>query len=221
MDSEECLAAAEVAQLRGLGLSDVAIEEAQQLKRDKEQASMLRFMVDHKAWSTDKTLDYAELHLRLSVALDKLTQRESAIDALRQGLAGLETVTVDTKGASFVPDARAKLTLALAKLIFRNDQKVEAFGLCQELMNVYLQQRGLSTEKAAVDAEGPRMMVADEQAEDAWYLAGWIRIHCDDHTSAYSIWSQGYSVRALLGVMNQFAHHCSIRPVTLLYVLPA
>lgn len=194
MDSEECLAAAEVAQLRGLGLSDVAIEEAQQLKRDKEQASMLRFMVDHKAWSTDKTVDYAELHLKLSVALDKLTQRESAIDALRQGLAGLDTVAVDNEGTAFVPGARAKLTLALAKLIFRNDQKVEAFGHCQELMNVYLQQRRLNTEEVEVDAEGPRMTVTDEQAEDAWYLAGWIRIHCDDHTSAYSIWSQGYSV---------------------------
>lgn len=29
------------------------------------------------------------------------------------------------------------------------------------------------------------------ELSDAYYLAGWIRIHADDHSGAYRVWAEG------------------------------
>jgi len=191
MDSEDCLELAETAQLRNLGLSDAQIAEAKQLKRDRETMSMLRFMVQSKVWLTDPTVNYADIHLKLSVALDKLSQRQAAIRTLQEGVEMLKTMDSCALRHSFVPAARASLRLALAKLLFRDDRKEEAFEICVDLMTVYKRQKSTSSE---VDDEPADMVVTDAQAEDAWYLAGWVRIHSDNHTAAYALWSEGHEV---------------------------
>ena len=211
MDGDECVHVAEVAQLRELGLSSTAIKEALVLKRHKESASMLRFMVHHRVWESDKTVDMAETYLRLSAVLDKLSQRPAAIVALQDGLSVLDTLdhvrgltsseepsgggeTIPTR--IDVPASRASLSLALAKLLFRADSKREAFQLCEVLMVHYRQQK--LQQQQALDPDGEpktvRYSVTTQQAEDAWYLAGWVRIHGDDHTSAYALWSEGHTV---------------------------
>ena len=67
--------------------------------------------------------------------------------------------------------------LALAKLFFKADRKEESLAMCYQVI-------AASKEKA--DA------VSTEDAVDAYYLAGWVKIHGDDHTGAYEIWSEGH-----------------------------
>lgn len=83
-----------------------------------------------------------------------------------EGIAALERASVRA------PDA-ARVRLALAKLLFRSARKEEAHALLVPLLtdaalNVNAATRG-----------------------DAFYVAGWIQIHRDDHTRAYDVWSEG------------------------------
>ena len=34
-------------------------------------------------------------------------------------------------------------------------------------------------------------VVSVSQASEAYYVAGWIRIHADNHTAAYELWRRG------------------------------
>lgn len=79
-----------------------------------------------------------------------------------------------------------RLILALAKLLFRADQKDRAMELCSRIFDIFDVQK--NQDKRDVNSA---MSVSD--ACDAYYLGGWIQIHNDDHTSAYRIWQQGYA----------------------------
>jgi len=68
-----------------------------------------------------------------------------------------------------------QIQLALAKLLFKADRKEESLSFCEKVI-------------AAKDDE----RVSVEDAVDAYYLAGWVKIHGDDHTGAYKIWSEGH-----------------------------
>lgn len=81
-----------------------------------------------------------------------------------EAIAALERASVRAPG-----DARVRL--ALAKLFFRSARKADAHALLVPL---------LSDDTLTAATRG-----------DAFYVAGWIQIHRDDHTRAYSVWSEG------------------------------
>ena len=92
-----------------------------------------------------------------------LNRRQDAIDRLREALEEFEGVP--------------RLTLALAKLLFRNDEKQAAQDLCRSIYDGNTCSRTDELETVLADA---------------FYISGWTAIHMDNHTMAYKIWSQGY-----------------------------
>ena len=64
-------------------------------------------------------------------------------------------------------------------LFFKNNDKEEALELCMELIKKF--------EKGDQDD-----VVSVSQASEAYYVAGWIRIHADNHTAAYELWRRGH-----------------------------
>ena len=181
MDSEDYIEGAELAQLKALGLSGAALQAAHQRKRDNETIGMLTFMAAQHVWERDSTVDFVHTYLRLSTTLDKVAQRYTALTVLRQGLSYLDKCEPD-----FAPTARSALLLALAKLLFRDDCKSEALTICQRLMQAYRTQASSPESSTTVE-----LKVSKEEAEDAWYLAGWTYIHCDNHSAAYAVWTEG------------------------------
>jgi hypothetical protein len=96
----------------------------------------------------------------------------------------------------------ASLQLALAKLLFQQGQKSEAYELCERVFTNFEASLEWSQIKhmnvvgvfnAAGDTDGSSVEEAANEAAEAYQLGGWIKIHCDDHTSAYAIWSRGHA----------------------------
>ena len=81
-------------------------------------------------------------------------------------------------------DAYIGVALALAKLYFKDNRKERALAWCDAV----LQQLRAAPSSAA------RCCSAEDEA-DAYHLAGWLRIHADDHTGAYQLWSAGHAAR--------------------------
>ena len=73
---------------------------------------------------------------------------------------------------------KASLALALAKLLFQQSRKSEALDQCARVYRV--------------EWYGDNACSSD--LAEAYQLAGWIRIHNDDHTGAYRVWSEGHSI---------------------------
>ena len=134
----------------------------------------------------------AVVGLNLAEAFEAAGQRENALATLR-------------RATSRVP-RNARVLLALAKLLFRanqvqqprrssgpthsgiltalfhSDQKGESEVILQFLIQAWArQQQGES------DDSLPLQDFAEGVAGDAYYLAGWVSIHSDDHTNAYQV----------------------------------
>jgi tetratricopeptide (TPR) repeat protein len=90
------------------------------------------------------------------------------------------------------------LTLALAKLFFREDDKRAAYTLCSEIIEEHQSKQGLhdgnnrpqNNDKKAGRDRGEDID-SDSMIADAFYIAGWIQIHGNDHTAAYNTWRKG------------------------------
>jgi hypothetical protein len=78
--------------------------------------------------------------------------------------------------------------MALAKLLFRDDQKELSLSYCESVINKYLEK----LKEKEQDEEDDDVLISKEDAMKAYYLAGWIKIHDDNHTDAYQIWSNGH-----------------------------
>ncbi|CAM9867041.1 unnamed protein product, partial [Ectocarpus fasciculatus] len=112
-------------------------------------------------------------------SVDGINKRSRAIELLEDLCEGPEGGTEDPR-----------LVLALAKLLFRDDQKGRAMGLCARIFELF-------TAQCSADGTSPiagEVHIAD--VCDAYYLGGWISIHDDNHTVAYRVWRQGYAAAA-------------------------
>ena len=98
-----------------------------------------------------------------AVLIIGLNRREEAISQLRAAVEEFED--------------EPSLTLALAKLLFRNDEKQAAQDLCKSIYEP--------------DTDVVRNC-SEVVLADAYYISGWTAIHMDNHTMAYKIWSKGY-----------------------------
>ena len=70
----------------------------------------------------------------------------------------------------------ATWALTLAKMLFVENRKEESLARCTQVIDAFA--RGGASE---------------EDASDAYHLAGWVKIHADDHTAAYRLWAQGHA----------------------------
>ena len=73
------------------------------------------------------------------------------------------------------PD-EAGWALTLAKMLFHENRKEESFARCAEVIAAF--ERGVASR---------------EDTADAYHLAGWVKIHADDHTAAYALWAAGHA----------------------------
>jgi hypothetical protein len=151
---------------------DYTIKQINDLKNRKifkEDVYMCKLMIKQKNWECDISCDFVSTYLKLSKALDGLNLRVEAINVLY--------VAHNEKPREF------KIALALAKLLFRDDQKEISYKLCLHICNEYKLQLNNENQEISVD-----------DAASAYYLAGWIKIHDDDHSNAYRIWGEGSNV---------------------------
>ena len=100
------------------------------------------------------------------------------------------------------------LSLALSKLLFQAQRKREAFALTADVFNSYTGPgcRGGVTADEAAEAyqvsfisKNPDFLLRKvdfllKNPDFIIQLGGWIKIHSDDHMSAYDIWSRGHRV---------------------------
>ena len=84
---------------------------------------------------------------------------------------------LDASDPDSPPTSHPAFSLALAKLLFKDDRGPEALAEAAKVMD------SLSGESD----DGDR-----RRAADAYYLCGWIAIHMDDHTGAYKYWADGH-----------------------------
>jgi tetratricopeptide (TPR) repeat protein len=153
------------ASLSASGYSTEQIEQSKIRKKHKDDVWMYTYMVQQHAWESDLSLDRVNVHLKLALALDAICRRTDAIGML---LEAIEDHPFDSR-----------IVIALAKLFFRDDQKDLSLLYCQQIYNAH----------ELKQLEGSFISVDD--ALNAYYLAGWIKIHDDNHTEAYQIWSEG------------------------------
>jgi hypothetical protein len=205
MDCDDELDLDDINLWKSMGWSGEQIAKGLEKKRHKETCAVSAQIIAQSAWRFDVSADYATTYVGMSAAMDGLARRPQAVQALRDGVERLDaSCCLDAEKASEYqlsePRARATLLLALAKLLFRDDAKADASALCRRLMRAYLGDSGQGGE----DGEGEGDMdVSADQAEDAWYLAGWICIHGDDHTAAYRLWSEGHTALPNSGVLRR------------------
>jgi len=126
--------------------------------------------------------DAAFVGLRLAAACEALGRREAALAAL-------------ARAAQRRP-GNAPLRLARAKLLFRSGLKQEADAALAPVLDAFRRQvvagAGAAASTKGVGAgAGEWEPLSPRVAGDAFYIAGWIRIHLDDHTAAYAVWSEG------------------------------
>ena len=156
------------------GYSEEQINLAKQRKRDKERVRVYEYMVQQHAWEFDVSCDRTDVLIRLARALDAVCRRCDAIEILKEAT---------EEGHPF--DSR--LVMALAKLLFRDDQKELSLQCCHRIITAYIQK------KDGIILESDNH-ITETDALKAYYLAGWIQIHDDNHTKAYEIWSEGHRV---------------------------
>ena len=157
--------------------------------------TMLRqWQVKHGMEVDPTSLDREELDDRRRIvlcyasALDGAGRRRDAVDALRLCLGvGQEWLTeheeMDECPAGDNLDAT--VALALAKLYFKDGRKDRATTWCDAVL------RKLRSEGEG--GGGGERCCSIEDAADAYHLAGWVRIHADDHTGAYRLWTEGHA----------------------------
>lgn len=171
-------------QMRLGGASEEEIQRAKNFKQWKEDVYLYSQMVKQRAWEFDRSCTFTGSYLKLCSALEGLTRRNEAISKLSD--------------AHNMRPTDTKITLALAKLLFKDDQKDRSLSLCREIFVMYEVQQasisrhsspGTSNHKSFFNQE---QSISEEDAADAYYLGGWVKIHDDDHTEAYKIWQEGH-----------------------------
>lgn len=129
--------------------------------------------------------DAAEVGLRLALVLERLGRRQRALDALWRARSRVPT------------DARIRLTRA--KLLFRFGSKQDAAEELDTLIAAWACKQGhaatvessLPDEIEHLEAMGASM--TERMAGAVFYIRGWVAIHDDNHSLAYTIWSEGAS----------------------------
>lgn len=158
--------------MKSKGYTIKQINDLKNRKIFKEDVYICKLMIKEKNWEYDISCEYVSTYLKLSRALDGLNLRQEAIRNLY--------IAHNEKPREF------KITLALAKLLFRDDQKEISYKLCLHICNEYkLQLNNNNNEENEISAD---------DVSNAYYLAGWIKIHDDDHSNAYRIWGEGSNV---------------------------
>jgi hypothetical protein len=163
---QEQLEAATLA-AKGMSVSNIALFKKQKIFR--EQASMYSFFES----TQDPIVSAEEIGVNLAVAYDNLGKRHLAIQALLRARQRSTNNSI--------------LTLFLAKLYFRDNNKSEAERILMPFIEAYIKQ--VTNNKSEIEND---TLIREEDAADAFYVLGWIKIHADDHTSAYKIWTRGY-----------------------------
>jgi hypothetical protein len=165
-------------QMRERGISEEIIAQAQRRKHWKEDVSLYTMIIKQQAWEHDLSCTLVEAYLRLCSALEGLARRTDAIARLQEGVAR--------------SPSSPELILALAKLLFKDDRKEESLGWCQQIFDVFATQEAPTEMTGSAECgDGAQQAISDEDAADAYYLGGWVKIHDDDHTGAYKIWRDG------------------------------
>ncbi|ETV97571.1 hypothetical protein, variant [Aphanomyces invadans] len=144
--------------------STYTAEEVVALKERKkmnETIMLCRAMLRDETWEHDATVNELDVYLTYASTLESLTRRYEAIDILVRGID--------------IMDEHPMLRLALARLQFKAGLYEEALESCLLVAEAYPNDTRCSKESAA----------------DAYHLAGWVKIHGDDHTNAYALWSRG------------------------------
>jgi tetratricopeptide (TPR) repeat protein len=160
--------------MRAMGASEEEISRAKVHKQRKEDVSLYMLIIKQRAWDFDMSCTFTDAYLRLCSALEGLVRRPEAIAKLYEALNKQPT--------------NPQIMLALAKLLFKNDQKDASLALCNEIFAMYA-----SRDTQASDTEeSESTTISAEDAADAYYLGGWVKIHDDDHTNAYRIWQEGH-----------------------------
>jgi hypothetical protein len=140
-------------------------------------------------------------------ALAGLNRKTDAILALQDALGPstkqptAEDLNQDSDREQAEDQERASLLLALAKLLFQQGRKSEAYELCEQVFTSFeaslewLQINHMKVKDYfdGDDLDGSNVEEAANDAAEAYQLGGWIKIHSDDHTSAYAIWSRGHA----------------------------
>ena len=84
------------------------------------------------------------------------------------------------------------VTLALAKLYFKGNEKQNALELCMQILDQIRASARTHDDSVPTTSDMVHTSSIDmDDAADAYHLAGWVYIHSDDHTSAYRIWDEG------------------------------
>ena len=185
MDVDDELRSWKLSKYRAQGLSEEEISGMLQKEQDREDIYLYKEMIKTKAWQKDISVECSNIHICLAGCLERCFLRRDAIQYLRSALSiDIEEIECSTFHDTFSPlykrRHRASLLLALAKLLFKDDCKTEALNLCKELMDLFGIPHSVHT-------------VSIQQASEAYYLAGWVHIHSDNHTEAYRVWKEGHA----------------------------
>ena len=154
------------------GYSREQIHQAKVRKREKENVRIYGDIVKQHAWETDISCNRTDVHLKYARALDAVGRRSDAIEMLQEA-------TEDDHPFD------SRIFMAVAKLLFRDDQKYLSLQYCGRIIERH---------KSMPFAESlePESHISQDDVVKAYYLAGWINIHDDNHTKAYDIWSEGH-----------------------------
>jgi hypothetical protein len=160
--------------MREMGASEEEINRAKVHKQRKEDVSLYKLIIKQRAWNFDESCSFTDAYLRLCSALEGLLRRPEAILKLYEALGKQPN--------------NPQIMLALAKLLFKDDQKDASLALCNNIFASYASRDSpaCSAEDSAITA------ISTDDAADAYYLGGWVKIHDDDHTNAYRIWKEGH-----------------------------
>eukprot|EP01134_Creolimax_fragrantissima_P001186 CFRG1186T1 len=172
--------------------SEEEVKEARKRLAIREEISMCKAMRLMGLEETDKMV------LRIAGLQLELEKRHLAIETLLQ-----YHLTA--------PHQNTRVSLLLAKLMFRDDQKGKAMILCQEVVDRFKENKELDVDVVRTNQQTNNMHTnpSDDHIEldseeaqedymnlkdvaDAFYILGWIAIHAGDHTLAYRVWEDGY-----------------------------
>jgi hypothetical protein len=159
-------------EMENSGVSAEEVAKARQRKRFKEDSVVLSAVVRDENTPREDRLVAA---VSLAVALEGLSRRSEAISQLSSAL-------------NMFGD-ESSIALALAKLLFRDNQKELAEDICNKVLRSQIQCSGATTGSSLADTVG---WASKKQMADAYYISGWIAIHGDNHTKAYRVWQEGF-----------------------------
>jgi hypothetical protein len=161
-------------------------EEQQQQQQQEQDASSQRIL---------KAIPHED-HLDIVATTTEQQQPDNHLNT---------TTTNYNDNDNKIPPMDVPVTLALAKLCFKGNNKPKAMELCMRIVTYLNDHPSLilatdtshdhTTPENNNTPLSPSSSTASgscdpEDAADAYHLAGWIRVHDDDHTSAYRIWNE-------------------------------